>query len=97
MAFYDPVGDETLTDPFPAYERLRAECPVHHHGSFTPPFFTVTRHDDVVEVLRDVETWSMKYGPSPDIITSTEVYKNVPVFSRDPKISLEVLKKALLR
>lgn len=78
MAFYDPVGDETLADPFPAYERLRAECPVHHHASFTPPFFTVTRYDDVVEVLRDVETWSMKYGPSPQYTRGSGLVSDPP-------------------
>jgi predicted metalloprotease with PDZ domain len=44
--------------------------------------------------VRDI---TMKYGPSPEVITSTVVYKNVPVFSRDPKVTFEQLKAALLR
>ena len=72
------MSADTLADPFPAYARLRAECPVHHHASFTPPFFTVTRHADVVEVLRDVETWSMKYGPSPQYTRGSGLVSDPP-------------------
>jgi cytochrome P450 len=78
MSFYDPVAPETLADPFPSYERLRAECPVHHHAGFTPPFFTVTRHDDVLDVLRDHTTWSMRYGPSPQYTRGSGLVSDPP-------------------
>lgn len=78
VTFYDPMSPATLDDPFPAYERLRAECPVHHHSSFTPPFFTVTRYDDVVGVLHDVEAWSMKYGPSPQYTRGSGLVSDPP-------------------
>jgi cytochrome P450 len=78
MSSYDPVAPETLEDPFPCYERLRAECPVHHHAGFTPPFFTVTRHDDVLDVLRDHATWSMRYGPSPQYTRGSGLVSDPP-------------------
>jgi EAL domain-containing protein (putative c-di-GMP-specific phosphodiesterase class I) len=31
---------------------------VHHYDRFNPPFFTLSRYDDVIAALRDVETWS---------------------------------------
>jgi cytochrome P450 len=62
---YDPLGAGTLADPFPAYAELRARCPVHHHAGFTPPFFTLSRYDDVREALVDHATWSIRYGQSP--------------------------------
>jgi cytochrome P450 len=62
---YDPLSDATLADPFPAYAELRERCPVHHHESFTPPFFTLSRYDDVREALVDHGTWSIRYGQSP--------------------------------
>jgi cytochrome P450 len=65
MRDYDPVGADTLADPFPKYAALRDRCPVHHNDRFDPPFFTVTRHDDVLGILRDVDTWSSRYGPGP--------------------------------
>lgn len=77
-AGYDPVAPDVLADPFPAYARLRASCPVHHHERFTPPFFTVSRHDDVVEVLRDTGTWSMKYGPSPQYTRGAGLVSDPP-------------------
>ena len=62
---YDPFSAATLADPMAAYAELRANCPVHFHENFSPPFFTVTRHDDAVEILRDVELWSSRYGQTP--------------------------------
>src|SRR5262245_41406960 len=56
---YDPLAASTLEDPFQAYADLRARCPVHHHAGFNPPFFTLSRHDDVLDGLRDHQLWSM--------------------------------------
>jgi len=47
-------------DPFPAFRRLRAESPVHWHG--TPGFWAVTRHDDVLAVSRDPATFCSSRG-----------------------------------
>jgi cytochrome P450 len=62
---YDPFSSETLADPMAAYAELREQCPLHRFENFSPPFYTVTRHDDVVAVLKDVDTWSSKYGQTP--------------------------------
>ena len=62
---YDPLSPSTLDDPFTAYHELRDRCPVHHHDDFTPPFFTVSRYDDVRTGLIDHGTWSIRYGQSP--------------------------------
>lgn len=75
---YDPTGPDTLADPFPRYAQLRARCPVHHHGDFTPPFFTLTRRDDVLEALRDVERFSMRYGPSPQYTRPSGLVSDPP-------------------
>jgi cytochrome P450 len=75
---YDPLGADTLADPFPAYERLRDQCPVHHCTTFTPPFFTLSRHDDVLDGLRDWELWSMRYGDNPQYISSSGLFNDPP-------------------
>ena len=62
---YDPLSPATLDDPFAAYAELRERCPVHHHEGFTPPFWSVSRYDDVREGLIDHDTWSIRYGQSP--------------------------------
>ena len=45
---------------------------------FTPPFFTLSRYDDVIEALRDVETWSMRYGPSPQYTRPSGLVNDPP-------------------
>ena len=63
MVEYDPLAPDTLADPFPAYAALRARCPVHHDATFTPPFFTITRHNDVVDVFHNTLSMGGIGGP----------------------------------
>lgn len=44
-----------------------------------------------------VKDVTMRSGPSPDIITKTEVLKNIPVFTPKPGTDKETLRKALLK
>lgn len=62
---YDPFAESVLADPMRAYGELRERCPLHLHTDFTPPFATITRYDDVIDVLKDVDTWSSRYGQGP--------------------------------
>ncbi|HUP73335.1 MAG TPA: cytochrome P450 [Acidimicrobiales bacterium] len=75
---YDPLGLDELADPFPSYAMLRDRCPVHHYDRFTPPFFTLSRYADVIEALRDVDTWSMRYGPSPQYTRPSGLVNDPP-------------------
>src|SRR5919108_4835182 len=63
---YDPFAPETLADPFPAYDELRRECPVHHHAGFGERgFYTLSRYDDVVGLFKDLDRWSADWGQAP--------------------------------
>ena len=53
------TADATL-DPHPIQRRLRAQSPVHYHASMDA--WTVARHSDVVEVMRDARTFSSELG-----------------------------------
>jgi cytochrome P450 len=75
---YDPLGEDTLEDPFPAYEQLRARCPVHHFERFEPPFFTLSRHEDVLDGLRDWQLWSMRYGDNPQYLSPSGLFNDPP-------------------
>lgn len=75
---YDPLDPAVLADPFPAYEQLRASCPVHHLESFTPPFFTLSRYADVMDGLRDWELWSIRYGDSPQYMRPAGLFNDPP-------------------
>lgn len=75
---YDPLGESTLEDPFPAYAGLRARCPVHHHDAFSPPFFTLSRYEDVLAGLRDWELWSIRYGDNPQYMRASGLFNDPP-------------------
>ena len=62
---YDPFSNETLEDPFPFYENLRNSCPVHVHSDFLHPLYTLTRYEDVSEMLTNFNLWSSHYGQMP--------------------------------
>lgn len=62
---YDPLSPDSLADPMAATAPLREGCPVHHFDGFEPPFYTLARHEDVLDALKDVETFSSRYGQGP--------------------------------
>ena len=47
---FNPMDPAFVADPYPTYDRLRREDPVHHSPL---GFWVLTRYDDVVSVLRD--------------------------------------------
>ena len=53
----NPLDPEFQQDPYPKYAELRREAPVYRHPA---GFIAVSRHADVVEVLKDVERFSSK-------------------------------------
>ncbi|MGW2420993.1 cytochrome P450 [Streptomyces sp. NPDC001709] len=56
MPTFDPTSDSQLSDPYPTYARMRDECPVLHDREMN--VWVVTRHDDVMHVVHDPETYS---------------------------------------
>jgi len=54
-----------LAEPWPAYRQLRERCPVHHHANFQPPFFSLSRYEDVRAALAEPQYFSIRYGQSP--------------------------------
>jgi cytochrome P450 len=61
---FDPYDYTFHEDPYPLYQRLRDEDPVHHAGR--DDIWVVSRHADVFAVLRDDETFSNRMGVSLD-------------------------------
>ncbi|GGV12690.1 cytochrome P450 [Actinomadura cremea] len=57
---YDPFDPRFQADPYPAYRRLRDEDPAHRHED--PPFWTLSRFDDVWDATRDAQTFSSAQG-----------------------------------
>ncbi len=57
---FNPFDPTTLQCPFPHYATMRATSPVHFVEGFG--VHLVTRHDLVMEVLRDPQTYSSMFG-----------------------------------
>jgi cytochrome P450 len=55
MVPLDPYGKEFVADPYPLYQRLRDEDPVHHNPAMK--FWALTRYGNVYEGLRDNQTY----------------------------------------
>ncbi len=51
-----PLDETFKQNPYPLFDRLRQECPVHHDHEFGRYF--VTDHDSVKEMLRDRDLWT---------------------------------------
>lgn len=61
---FDPYDYAFHRDPYPLYQRLRDEAPVHHAED--DDIWVISRHADVFEALRDDEVFSNRMGVSLD-------------------------------
>ena len=59
---YSPYDYEMHENPYPTYERLRAEAPVYRNDELD--FFALSRHADVTTAFRDSATYSSANGVS---------------------------------
>lgn len=84
LATFNPFDPETLQCPFPHYARMREEAPVHFVEQFG--VHLVTRHDLVMEVLRDPQTYSSMFGGA-----------GMPLSSEDRKRMAEVIAEGMPR
>src|SRR5688500_711796 len=74
LSLYQLLDPDVLANPYPLYQRLRTEEPVHWD-----PFlhsWVVTRYDDVIRVLHD---FSADRTPTPDQLTAMELSELNPL------------------
>lgn len=50
-------------EPSVGHHHLIERCPIHREESFDPPFFVVSRHEDVLSMVTDPELWQNGSGP----------------------------------
>ncbi|MFJ2905822.1 MULTISPECIES: cytochrome P450 [unclassified Streptomyces] len=72
--YFNPLSDEMVADPHPAYHRLRAEAPVYWHEELQA--WLLTRFTDCQEVLKDSQTFAADFRrigiPTPDTLLSLQ-------------------------
>ena len=71
---YDPFSAEALDDPYPIYQRLREESPVHHLEKYDA--YALSRFEDIWQVSSDAEHYTVTRGTSAPQLLS----KVMPVF-----------------
>jgi cytochrome P450 len=60
---FDPLSEQTLSEPGAAYSALRERCPFHHHRTDKHDFYVTSRYEEIKrEVLSDNPVWSFKFG-----------------------------------
>ena len=75
----DLMAPEVIADPHSYYRRLRDQNPVHWNDRWGS--WVLTRHDDVVQVLRDSEAFSSdRMGYLERELTENEVEPIAPIF-----------------
>jgi cytochrome P450 len=74
---YDPLAPGELSDPFPSYARARREAPVFYSGQYG--FWSVTRREDVLAVLRDTDRFSNR-SAVPVPLPPEELRDRMPVY-----------------
>jgi cytochrome P450 len=60
---YSHVESAHVFEPFGDYAELRRECPLHAEREHEPPFYVLTRFNDIVGVLKQPALWGNHDGP----------------------------------
>ena len=62
MEGYSHAEAATAFEPTARYAELRSQCPLHREEAHEPPYYVLTRFDDVLEVLKQPDLWGNRHG-----------------------------------
>ncbi len=81
--YYDPFDYEIDDDPYPVWQRMRAEAPLYFNDKYN--FYALSRYDDVARALPDWQTYRSGRGTTADILFSgIEVPPGILLFEDPP-------------
>lgn len=81
--YYDPFDADIDDDPYPIWQRMRAEAPLYFNDKYN--FFALSRYDDVAQALPDWQTYRSGRGTTADILFSgIEVPPGILLFEDPP-------------
>ena len=66
--YYDPFDFGIDDDPYPVWQRMRAEAPLYFNNKYN--FYALSRYDDVARALPDWQTYRSGRGTTADILFS---------------------------
>jgi cytochrome P450 len=79
---YNPFSARVMADPAAAHKDLREKCPVHMFREHEPHFTTLTKHDDVLAALKNIEVFSSKWGQGPQRKPAIALFNDPPGHTR---------------
>ena len=82
MQGYHPYSDPILDDPYPIYERMRAEAPAYYVEEYDAWF--LSRFDDIWRVGPDFKHFSAQEGTTPNHLLTKDTPLNLSFASMDP-------------
>jgi cytochrome P450 len=81
--YYDPFDIGIDDDPYPVWQRMRAEAPLYFNDKYR--FYALSRYDDVAAALPDWRTYRSGRGTTADILFSgVEVPPGILLFEDPP-------------
>ena len=66
--YYDPFDFDIDDDPYPIWQRMRAETPLYFNKKYG--FYALSRYDDIARALPDWQTYRSGRGTTADILFS---------------------------
>jgi cytochrome P450 len=82
MIDYDPYSDQIYDDPYPVYEKLRAESPAHYVEEYDCWF--LSRFEDVWKVGPDAKHFTATQGTTAPHLLTKDTPLNLSFASMDP-------------
>jgi cytochrome P450 len=81
--YYDPFDFAIDDDPYPVWQRMRAEAPLYFNDKYN--FYALSRYDDVAQALPDWQTYRSGHGTTADILFSgVEIPPGILLFEDPP-------------
>ena len=75
---YNPFSAEVLADPAAAHQELREKCPVHAFREHEPHFTSLSRHEDVLAALKNIDVFSSQWGQGPGRKPAIALFSDPP-------------------
>ena len=81
--YYDPFDHSIDDDPYPVWQRMRAEAPLYYNDKHN--FYALSRYDDVAPALHDWQTYRSGHGTTADILfAGVEIPPGILLFEDPP-------------
>ena len=81
--YYDPFDHSIDDNPYPVWQRMRAEAPLYYNDKHN--FYALSRYDDVAPALHDWQTYRSGHGTTADILfAGVEIPPGILLFEDPP-------------